>query len=447
VNAALFWIFILSLLASQVVSTLSYTFRMMSRVALEEALAHFRRASALDFILESRHNLALTISTLRLIVNAGVVLSAAAYFMIYFAPFYDKTGNVFPFVLQTLGGTLLVSAPALLIFSVAIPHAWAKYAGESLIAAAWPFIRAAYWFFFPVVKVMTLFDELIRRLAGVSHDGNPGTEAEQVEQEIMAVISEGTAEGAVDEEQKKMIEGVISFRDLQVGQIMTPRTDITALEVNAGLNEIREKILKDGLSRVPVFENTLDNIVGILHAKDLLANLGTPETPVQLRQVMRPAYFVPRTKPLRDLLREFRLQQVHMAVVLDEYGGTSGLVTTEDILEEIVGDIADEYEHPQAQEIKRLDDHTVEIDARMNITDLNRLLDLHLPEDQNYQTVGGFMIYTLGTIPAKGETLAHETLTFTVLDAEPRRIKRLKLQLPLPDPDDQTPVRPDGQES
>ena len=233
-----------------------------------------------------------------------------------------------------------------------------------------------------------------------------------------------------------MIEGVFSFRDLQVGQIMTPRTDITGLEVNAGLNEIREKILKDGLSRVPVYENTLDNIVGILHAKDLLANLGAPETPVQLRQVMRPAYFVPRTKPLRDLLREFRLQQVHMAVVLDEYGGTSGLVTTEDILEEIVGDIADEYERPQAQEIKRLDANTVEIDARMNITDLNRLLDLHLPEDQNYQTVGGFIIFTLGTIPAKGDTLTPESLVFTILDAEPRRIKRVKLQLPPAHPDD-----------
>lgn len=429
-NSVFFWVFLVCLLASQVVSTLSYTLRMMSRVALEEALARFHRANVLDVILALRHELALAVSTLRLAVNAGVVLTVAGYFMVFFLPAYQKTGDVLPFVIATLGCTLLVSAPAMLLFSVAIPHAWAKYAGESLLAGAWPLVRATYWLFFPAVKVMSVVDELIRRLAGVTHSENAGTEAEQVEQEIMAVISEGTAEGAVDEEQKKMIEGVISFRDLQVGQIMTPRTDITALEVNAGLTEIREKILKDGLSRVPVYENTLDNIVGILYAKDLLVSVGAPETPVELRKVMRPPYFVPRTKPLRDLLREFRLQQVHMAVVLDEYGGTSGLVTTEDILEEIVGDIADEYERPAAQEIKRIDARTVEIDARMNISDLNRLLELHLPEDQNYQTVGGFVIYSLGTIPGKGDTLTHDSLTFTVLESEPRRIKKVRLVLP-----------------
>jgi CBS domain containing-hemolysin-like protein len=145
---------------------------------------------------------------------------------------------------------------------------------------------------------------------------------------------------------------------------------------------------------------------------------------------MRPPLFVPQTKPLRDLLREFRIQQVHMAVVLDEYGGTSGLVTTEDILEEIVGDIADEYERPQARELLRIDERIVEVDARMNIAELNRELGLNFPEDGDFHTIGGFVISTLGTIPPKGEKLAHEGVAVTVLESEPRRVKKLRLELP-----------------
>jgi CBS domain containing-hemolysin-like protein len=243
----------------------------------------------------------------------------------------------------------------------------------------------------------------------------------------------------VNEEQKKMIEGIISFRDQQVSQIMTPRTDVIAVDVNAPLGEVRDKILKEGLSRVPVFEGTLDNIVGILYAKDLLkfldtANVGAeaepPKVKIEVRKIMRPPLFVPPTKPLHDLLREFRIQQVHMAVVLDEYGGTSGLVTTEDILEEIVGDIADEYERPEALELKHIDDHTVEVDARMNIAELNRELGLALPEDEDYQTIGGFVISTLGAIPPKGERLVHEGLGVVVIDSEPRRVKKVRLELP-----------------
>ena len=153
---------------------------------------------------------------------------------------------------------------------------------------------------------------------------------------------------------------------------------------------------------------------------------------MELRRLLRPAYFVPRTKPLRDLLREFRARQVHIAVVLDEYGGTSGLVTTEDIVEEIVGNIADEYEHPAPEELKRLADNAVEVDARMSVSDLNRRLGLALPEDADFQTIGGFVLATLGIIPLKGEVLHHDGLTVTVLDAEPRRIKKLRLDLPVP---------------
>jgi len=222
-----------------------------------------------------------------------------------------------------------------------------------------------------------------------------------------------------------------------VGQIMTPRTEIVAVDVSAPVLEARDRILKEGLSRMPVYDGSLDNIVGILYAKDLLQFLNVAggsagdDAQMELRRLIRPPLFVPRTKPLRDLLREFRIQQVHMAVVLDEYGGTTGVVTTEDIVEEIVGSIADEYERPAPDELKRLGEHAVEVDARMAVTDLNRALGLALPEDGDFTSVGGFVLSTLGIIPPKNQTLSHEGLTFTIVDAEPRRIKKIRVDMPV----------------
>ena len=420
-------------MATLLFSTLSYALRIASRVKLEEALDSFRRSAALDDILDKRFDLALSAAVLRLISNVVVILAAGWYFFL-------QSPDTSP--LRAFGWTIVLAVPALLIVSVAVPQAWAKYGGEHLLAMTWPLLRVTYVLMLPLIRILNVFDEIVRRLAGVSFGVDSDTAAaDAVEQEILSVVAEGTAEGTVDEEQKKMIEGVISFRDLQVGQIMTPRTEIVAIEIHTPVLEIRDKILKDGLSRVPVFEGTLDNVVGILYAKDLLAFLespapmpavgqAAPANRIDIRKIMRPPLFVPRTKPLRDLLREFRIQQVHMAVVLDEYGGTSGLVTTEDILEEIVGDIADEYERPEAAEVKKIDERTMEVDARIHITELNRALSLNLPEGGEFQTLGGFVISQLGVIPPKGEVVTYEGATITVLEAEPRRVKKLKVVLP-----------------
>jgi CBS domain containing-hemolysin-like protein len=423
----LWWIFFGSLAASLVLSTVSYALRSMSRVALEASLGS-RRPELINAIFKHQYDVALTASTLRLGANVSAIVAVAWYF-------WERYASD-PHPARVFGWTLAITVPALLIVSVAVPQAWGKYAGEQLIVTLWPVLRVAHAALWPVVRVLKIFDEIVRRLAGVTIGDDPDERVEQAEAEILSVVAEGTAEGTVDEDQQKMIEGVISFRDLQVGQIMTPRTDVVAVEVNSPILEVRDKILKEGLSRVPVYEGTLDNVVGILYAKDLLQFLNVAggsagdDEQMELRKIMRPPYFVPRTKPLRDLLREFRLQQVHMAVVLDEYGGTSGLVTTEDIVEEIVGDIADEYERPEADELRRIDERTVEVDARMYVSEVNRELELSLPEDGDYQTIGGYVIATLGIIPGKGETLTGDGVVITVLDAEPRRVKKLRLDLP-----------------
>ena len=408
---------------------------MVSRVDLEAHLVRRGRGAAFDEILRLRHEIALSSSTLRLLSNTLVVAALALYFQLR----YEGADGAPAHPVKIFTYALLFAVPAMLLVSVALPQAWARYGGDALIAALWPLIRVTHRLLYPLVAVMKVLDELVRRLAGVSLVEDGQEEAEQVEQEIMAAVSEGAAEGTVDEQQRKMIAGVISFRDLEVGDIMTPRTEISALDAaTATLAEIVEKATKEGLSRIPVYEHSLDNIVGIVYVKDFLSLLSDtagaapsgPGRTIDLRKLMRPPLFVPRTKPLRDLLREFLAQRVHMAIVLDEYGGTSGLVTSEDIIEQIVGDIADEYEKPVLPELKRLSARAVEVDARMNLAELNGALNLDLPEDQDFTTIGGFVISTLGAIPPKGERLEHNGLVITVLDSEPRRVKLLRLELP-----------------
>jgi putative hemolysin len=209
---------------------------------------------------------------------------------------------------------------------------------------------------------------------------------------------------------------------------MTPRTDLIAINIKEGLEGVLKTISDAGHSRIPVYENNIDNIIGLVYAKDLLSEIGKDISGFKLLDKMRDAYFVPETKPLRDLLHEFQNQKLHIAVVLDEYGGTAGIVTIEDILEELVGEIVDEYEETPQQEFKRIDETTVDIDARMHIDDLNEEFDIALPEEEDYDTVGGFVFSHLGYIPKTGETFEHKGLEIAITAAETRKIIRIKIQ-------------------
>jgi putative hemolysin len=247
---------------------------------------------------------------------------------------------------------------------------------------------------------------------------------QEIQQEILSAVEEGEKEGAVDEEEREMIESVISFRATTAGQIMTARPEIVAIESAATLDEIKQVIEESGLSRIPVYDETLDHIVGVLYARDLLKQLGKPPESFSMKSAVRPPFYVPETKTLRDLLHDFRLQKVHMAIVLDEYGGTAGLATIEDVLEELVGDISDEHEPAGPAMFLRTGDDTFEADARIYVDELNRLAELDLPEDAGYDTLGGFVSTTTGRIPAAGTTFDYDGARFTVLEAEPQRVNR-----------------------
>lgn len=338
--------------------------------------------------------------------------------------------------LADLAIALAVSVPALWTLGVLVPMSVAGHTGARLILGwAWA-LRLVEQATLPVRSVGRVVDEVVRRLAGEEvKDAH-----ERVQDAILSVVEEGEQKGALDERDREMIEAVMRFSDLTVGRIMTPRTEVQALETTNNLGALIQAVRKIGHSRIPVYEESLDQIIGMFYVKDLMKWLAGEGThgggkPFELRSVLRPAVFVPETKTVRQLLDEMIAKKVHIAVVADEYGGTAGLVTIEDILEEIVGDIKDEYEPGPVETINavvRPDKREAELEASVRIADANDAiapLGVEFPSSEEYDTVGGFVITTLGRIPTKGEKFTHERLEVVVLEARPTRVVRVGLKV------------------
>lgn len=402
-----FWAVVASAALSGFFALISYTLHAFRRVQLEEAFKGGRAEKRLAWLEDNLTVLRLTASLCRVLANLILVVALIGL------------------LANPLIGAV-VAAAIIAVFGVAIPHAWAAYAGEKTLAAAYVVLVTCRYVLYPVTAVMQAFDLPIRRLTGLSDQETNNSDA--AKQEILQAASEGRAEGAVNAEEVDMIESVIEFGQTHAGQIMTPRTDIFALPVETPWAQSCTKVVEAGHTRVPVYQGSLDNIIGVLYAKDLLGHIGN-DRPPNLRKAMRKPYFVPETMVLNDLLREFKARKVHMAVVLDEYGGTSGIVTIEDVLEEIVGEIADEYDRAEPALMKRIDRKTAEVDGRLHIDDLNDTLGLDIPEDQDYDTVAGFIFSELGFIPAANETLEAGGAKFTVLAADERKISKLRVEL------------------
>jgi len=412
----LFWVVLGATVLSGFFALTGYSLRFWRRGQIEEAIGGELKGEALDRQLSA---LRLMTSFGRSVANLVLVVA-----MIYWlSPDFHATWRV-------LVGTL-AAAGIVAIFGVGIPNAWAYYSGDRIVARTWKLLLAWRYLLYPVVAVMMALDVPVRRLAGASEDRDEN--GQSVREEILQAATEGQAEGAVEPEAVEMIESVMDFGQTQAGEIMTPRTDIFALSVETAWARAAEAIVEGGHSRVPVYQGDIDNIIGILYAKDLL-RYADQEHPTALRTVMRKPFFVPETKPLNDLLKEFKARKVHIAVVLDEYGGTAGLITIEDLLEEIVGEISDEYDLPEPALMKRLGSDEAEVDGRMYIDDLNDALGLAIPdEDRDYDTVAGLVFSELGYIPTVNETLEAHGARFTVLAADERRITRLHVKkLPRP---------------
>ena len=387
--------------------------RTFSRVKLQETLKAANKEKLFDKILDRLDDLILTCSVL------------------------GKLGNVVILVLLVVvfDGDLIYSGISavviFVVFSVAIPHSWAKYTSQSILPVTYPLLVFCAYITRPILYFLKMHDKLVRRLAGVQVT-NPDQEQEEKQEELLSVVEHSRLEGVVDEEEMEMIENVLELSDRTAEQIMTPRTDLFSVSADIELTDLVQRIYEAGHSRIPVYEGNVDNIIGLIYAKDLLGEIGKDTNEFQINEKLRQAFFVPESKPLRDLLHDFQAQKLHIAVVLDEYGGTAGVVTIEDILEELVGEIVDEYEEMPAESVKQIDENTIEVDARVHIEDLNEDFALGLPEDEDYDTIGGFVFSHLGYIPKTDDVFEYEDVKFTITLAEARRIKRIKMIIPLP---------------
>ena len=246
------------------------------------------------------------------------------------------------------------------------------------------------------------------------------------EKDIQSIIDVGEEEGVIDQEEHEMIHGIFELKQAIVRGVMVPRTDIKCISRKARIKDIIDLIISEGHSRIPVFDGKIDNIVGIVYAKDLLQFWGKDGEEVPLETVMREPYFIPETKRLEELLKEFKMKRVHMAIVVDEYGGLSGLVTIEDLIEEVFGEIEDEYDQREEERIIPLGDGSISVDAKLEIEELESYFDIEI-QKENFETVGGFIFNLLGRVPKAGERVNFGDLIMTIESADERRIERIKI--------------------
>ena len=277
----------------------------------------------------------------------------------------------------------------------------------------------------PLVALLVLLTKAISKPFGIDPTRTPELSAA----EIRLIVEQGSQQGVLEAEEEQMISAVMSLSDSKLHEVMVPRIDIVAIDQEATFDEAVEVVLKEGHSRTPLYRESVDHIVGILYAKDLLRLIAAGGTRPRLRDIMRPALFVPESQSVDDLLHELQRRKVHMAVVLDEYGGTAGLVTIEDLLEEIVGEIQDEFDEEEPMKVE-IGPGEVILDGRADIDDLTELVEpaLELEDDEEYDTLGGFVYHRIGRVPVVGDAVVIEPFVITVIKVSGRRVGKVRVR-------------------
>ncbi|HPR82907.1 MAG TPA: hemolysin family protein [Pontiellaceae bacterium] len=332
----------------------------------------------------------------------------------------------FPLIAEW-AGLMLVMTPLYLLFIRVIPYVMAESYADRLSLFFLPVVIGLTRLLFPLVWPVYMLERglLARALSSADEDDSPTPE-----EEIMTLVDQADDE-ELEKEERDIIRSVFEFGDTVVREIMTPRVDIEGLRAGSTVAECVEKVQKSAHSRFPVYEETIDNVAGVVHVKDLLRLFARGEETHPVAELVKKLNAVPETMPITDLLRQMRSQHFHMALVVDEYGGTAGIVCIEDIIEELIGEIRDEYDLAE-RDILKCSDGTALVKAGMAVADLNEELGLHIPESEEYDSIGGYVLSELGTIPPAGTKLAAPGLEITVQNATPRRIHTLLLK-PVPE--------------
>lgn len=321
-------------------------------------------------------------------------------------------------------GIISVSIGSLVVvFGELVPKSLAlRFAEDVALRVASPIRVFATMFSIPV-KLLTLASNLF--LAPFK-DRTSFTESRISEEEFKLMLEEGTKTGVIDKTEHELIESIFEFTDTTAKEVMIPRPDVVALKINMPRDQIVKIVLEEGYSRMPVYRDTIDTIVGVVYTKDLLGLLEYRDL-IILEDVIRPAYFIPETKKISQLMRELQQRKLHMAVVIDEFGGTEGIITMEDILEEIVGEIHDEYDE-ELKDIESTGDGSFLVNARISVKDFNERFKAGVPEMDEYETVSGFLNKMTGHIPELNEEVRFENYLFTILKKSQRRIRLVKVK-------------------
>ncbi len=404
-------VLIISLILCSMASAAETALTSVSRIKLKNLVEEGDKKALEIESLISKPNIFL--STI-LVVNSVAVIIASSMTTVLALRFIPNYGE--------LVGTILISLVVLIFCeitpktaAVQNPIRWARV----LVTP----VRVTAWLLHPlIVMLSTITNTLVRLMGGrMKHRGPFVTE-----EELRLLVNVGEEEGVLEEEETDMIHSIFEFADTTVREVMIPRIDMITLESDSTVDEAVDLALQGGFSRIPVYEETIDNIIGVLFTKDMLKQLREGHNSLPIRELVRPAYFVPETKKLDDLLREIRQKRTHMAIVVDEYGSVAGLVTIEDLVEEIVGDIQDEYDREENL-YEQVTQFEYIFDAKINLDEFNELMDTDL-ENEDYDTLGGFLLGQLDKIPTAGDTITFKNLTFTVLTTRGLRITKVRVE-------------------
>lgn len=394
------------------------------RHLLRDQIEHGSRQAR--FALEAAEDSTRVLSTFQLAAFLNHFLTAGLLIIVFHTPLALLIASMLPALssISTWVGYLIgIPLAAFLIFLLTdvLPTSLVQRNAE-----AWALALAS-----PARLTMALLTPLVAISARIRRgiaSPQPGTDGTLVtEEEIMTLVDAGEEEGAIEQEEKEMIYSIFQLDETLAREIMLPRIDIVALDINTPIDQAIQVIKKAGHSRIPLYEESLDHIKGLLYAKDLLNVWDVQRDTINIRTLLRPALFVPETKGVLDLLRELQSAKVHMAVIIDEYGGTAGLVTIEDIVEEIVGEILDEYDLAEEAPYASIGEGEFIFDARIGLDDFNHIVDANLP-DELADTLGGFIYGQLGKVPVVGETIETGQLHLTVTEISDQRILKVRVK-------------------
>lgn len=403
----------LCLLLSGFVSGSEMAYFSLTTGQLEE-LDNTPRGPGIRTMLNHPQQLLATILIANNLVNVTIVV-LCNYAL---GPVFAGMSAVWSFVLQTVLLTFLI-----LLFGEIIPKLYASNNNAGWAGWAYPMLRTIYRMLAPMARTLEKSGTIVRRVVAKEQHDLTTTELSRALE-----ITEGTTG-----DDKEMLEGILKFGNTTASEIMTPRVELTDLDMSMDFDQVMKVVLESGYSRMPVYEDNEDNIKGILYSRDLLPYIGVAtDSSFGWQKLLRPAYFVPESRQIDDLLEDFRKLKIHMAVVVDEYGGTQGVVTLEDVLEEIVGDIDDEYDEPDTT-YRRLRDDTYEFEGRTPLTDFFRITNLneedYAPVTEDVETLAGMLLAIKGDFPKDKEPLVYGRCRFLVLDITDHRITEVRVKV------------------